>query len=103
MIKKNELFIFSSGEYSDYEVFTVCRALKNIDVDKMKDEYLKLYSLEDYGFSEYRFMNWIINVKHLVEELDFKEWFLGTFNNCDSMNLKKWDRSYRQDPGWRIK
>ena len=72
-IPKGALFIISTGEYSDYSVQTICRALVEIDYDILMTEFLA--SIDWYpGESEY--INWLINTKHIAKELDYFEFHI---------------------------
>ena len=91
IIKKGELFMFSEGNYSDYQINAVCRAKKNIDIEAAKQEYFELYPKqeEDYAFEPYRFIKWIIVDKDLAEEIiQYKEWYLGEYSADFSLEDK---------------
>jgi len=84
-IKKNEMFLFSAGSYSNYEVITICKAKTDIDIELLKKEYLKNNpdEEEDYCFKQYKFVKWIIVDKKLAEEIRYKEWHLGSYAIAD--------------------
>ena len=83
-IKKGEIFLFSNGEYSDYEIVTICKAKNDIDIETLKEEYIKNNpdEKEDY-FEYYKFVKWIIVDKRLADEIEYKEWYLGEYGIAD--------------------
>jgi hypothetical protein len=85
MIKKGSLFIITSGEYSDYELVTICKALCDIDVQGAKAEYLQAYPEqgEDYKFRYGKFVTWLINEKRIAKELDYFEWHTDDYGIVD--------------------
>jgi len=77
MIEKGNLFIFTSGEYSDYQVVTLCKAAEDIDMEETMKEYYALFPDErDNYLRNNVFINWAINTKKIAEELDYAEWHL---------------------------
>jgi len=81
VIPKDSQFLISAGEYSDFQVFTVCRALEDLDVDALKEKYLSTFpkEREPYAFDYYRFLSWLLLFENLVLELDHIEWYLGSY------------------------
>ena len=82
VIKKGELFILTSGEYSDYDLMAVCRADEDIDIEALGDEYLQSRPEERkrYHFGQYRFAKWLLVDKRVITEVPYKEWHTGSYS-----------------------
>jgi hypothetical protein len=82
IIPKDALFTITSGEYSDYGVQCICRALADIAVDSARDEYLTLFpeQKKDYEFKRSVFINWLINTKKLAAEIPFFEFHIDSYS-----------------------
>lgn len=85
IIKKRKVFVVTRGIYSDYELYLVCRALVDIDIDGLKEEYFQEYpkQKEEYEFSFERFVAWLIINKKVCEELDYYEWHVGSYSKAN--------------------
>ena len=82
VIPKGAMFMIATGEYSDYSIQCLCRAIFDIAIDVIRDEYLILFpeQKEEYEFNSSVFMNWFINTKKLAEEIPFFEFHLETYS-----------------------
>jgi hypothetical protein len=82
IIKTGELFLMTTGEYSDYEVKVLCRANTNINTRAVVDEYLADHpeQARDYGFEDFAFVNWIINETRKADEVTVWEWHFSAYN-----------------------
>jgi hypothetical protein len=89
-IPKGYIFYFSSGEYSDYNVPGVFRALKEINPDYFLERYLSEFpeQREEYSFERYQFINWLLN-QDLIESIDHLEWHLDNYSNSSEMDVDK--------------
>ena len=88
MIKKGKFILISSGAYSDYGVIIIARTLIDIDIPALEKEYKKL-NLK----SMYRFVNWLIFEKNVIEEVDYIEIHLGDYD--------EFKPTIDDDPGYR--
>jgi hypothetical protein len=80
IIKRGEIVLLTSGEYSDYDVKALARATADIDVDYIKREYLSQFPDErDYKFRAYHFIEWLIERK-MIDKLKYHEFYLGDDN-----------------------
>lgn len=84
IISKGTTFLLSKGEYSNYDILTICRADADIDTDVCLGEYLKLHpeQVEGYGFRFFTFAKWLIADKKLVTELEYAEWHMGGYSTA---------------------
>jgi len=79
-IKKGELIVLTSGEYSDFIVETVCIAVDDLDLNKLEIEFLETHTKEGCNHEE-DFIKWIVVDKRLVVELPYKEVNVGTYGD----------------------
>jgi hypothetical protein len=81
-IPKGRIFIISTGEYSDYDVQTIFQAKEDLDAAELSQEYLKLFPTEAvlYSLCFTKFIHWLMNIKAVVEEIDYSEWHLGDYS-----------------------
>jgi len=93
VIERGSLFVLSSGEYSDYQIYAVCRAKCDIDLEALEDEYLASHPEQRrrYGISFYEFISWLIAQKQVAEELDYQEWYLGAYGLESELTRPKWN------------
>ena len=91
------MFIFSNGEYSDYEVCTLCRATEDINIKIVKRQYFAKFpnDKENYCFSHDAFMKWLIVDKKLAEELDYTNFHLGSYGEAD-FELRHLQNEYKK-------
>lgn len=88
MIEKGQIFLLSSGQYSDYSVETVCRAIADFDMGEITREYRAEYPDEE------RYNNleaFLINVKKVAEEIDFIEIHRDFWEGEITVQKKGWD------------
>jgi len=73
------IFIITDGDWSDYTIHVLCKALKKINILDIQREYLAKYpkQKEDYEFNISQFIAWLVNDMHYAEEIDFEELWLG--------------------------
>ena len=84
-VVKGDLIIMTSGDYSDYVIDILCRALADFDIEEMRQEYLVLFPEEAvrYKFSDVHFKKWLIVDKRLLEELQAREWNFDSYDGAD--------------------
>lgn len=72
-IKQGEIILLTDGEYSDYEVNTLCKATKDIDVMALRLEYLELFpkEVEPYSFKVSHFLKWLVVDKCVADEIKY--------------------------------
>lgn len=89
IIKKDTLFIVTSGVYSNYEVVTLCKARQDIDMDSLRTEYLKMYPEEakEYLFEEFKFTKWLLVDVNIAEELTYAELHLTDYSTVNEMDV----------------
>ena len=83
-IPKGMLFTVTSGEYSDYQVHGVFRALEEINADELKAQWIAMDKSrgEPYHFNDTGFIAWIAK-SGLLEPVDSLEFFVGAYNMGD--------------------
>lgn len=77
ILKKGSLVMPTYGEYSDYQVHSICRVTCDFDIDEVAEEYKRVHPEQwsKYGFYQHdKFIDWVITEKQLLEELDYFEW-----------------------------
>lgn len=94
IIKKGELFILTEGEYSDYQIITLCRALTDLNTANLLNEFtgeerkIGPLKINPYEYWERprdsNFPNWIMNVKKVAEEVPLTEWHYETYNEMSA-------------------
>lgn len=78
-IPKGKIFIGSAGEYSDYGVIFICRALKDIYVDNIRKEFLDNEKMDKYGYYNiYQFCNWLV-INGYAEEYEYDELHIDNY------------------------
>ena len=89
-IPKGALFLISTGEYSDYSIDGVFRALDIIDTKSLRDEYLLLHpeQRQTYQFDDREFLAWLAR-KELLEPINTWEWHLSEYHCVEEMEVKK--------------
>lgn len=85
-IPKGSIITTTVGEYSDYGVVAVVRALQDLNPKELRDRYLAEFPEENdpYAFEEYKFQNWL-NKHGYVEELNHFKWHFGAYGHADKM------------------
>lgn len=91
-IQSGALLTVTTGEYSDYCVRGVFRALTDIDAGKVRGEYLsgRPEQREANSFDGDGFLSFIA-AKGLIEPVDCFEWHLCDYGNSDEMEVWKFD------------
>ena len=76
IIEEGEIFILTTGQYSDYTLLAPCRANQDIDIESLGTEYAQLRRKQGKSWwgSIYGFVKWIVVDKKLADELPFREW-----------------------------
>lgn len=69
--KKGELIIITHGEYDDYEIKNICKALVDFDAQ----EILKVW-IEEQGRYAVNFDAWLI-LNKFIERVDGRELYIG--------------------------
>ena len=78
VIKKGQVVVFTSGDYSDYTIEAIGKAVSTFDEKAVLKEYFQIHPEHHglYEFNSYAFENWLMNEARLVEEIDYQEWNL---------------------------
>jgi hypothetical protein len=108
VINKGERIVFSYGDYSDYMVLAVVDAAETFDIDFCRKEFMTWQAeknLDEYGFSEYQFLSWLVVVRGLLVEasVNWKEWHLGDYyeSSKNGQDLSLWrDAEHSWDSAW---
>ena len=79
-ISKGDLVVLTSGEYSDYELFTLCRANCDLDLDRLTREFAPDEKLGRWDV-HCGFVKWLVVDKAVLTELDYREWWVGVRYN----------------------
>ena len=84
-ITKGELLTLATGEYSDYSVRGVFRALSDFDPQEQIAKFISENPQDDgdnyYDLSE--FIGWVAR-SGLLEPVDSREWHIGSYGRFDS-------------------
>jgi hypothetical protein len=85
LLKKGEITLITSGEYSDYGVQTVVRALEDFHILEMRDEYLSGHREQSgrYDADHQQFVQWLVNERKCVEEVEHREWHIGSYSTLE--------------------
>ena len=88
VIPAGSTFTVSTGEYSDYSVHGVFRALKEIDPKKLADDWLERYPNEAEGdsFNESKFLGEAFRAG-LFEHVPSFEWHLCDYSEISEMDV----------------
>jgi hypothetical protein len=86
VIPAGSLLTISVGAYSDYTVYGVFRALKDIDAEDIRDRWLtnNPQQGENYHFDESEFLGWVTR-EGFLEPIESFEWHLADYSNCSEM------------------
>jgi hypothetical protein len=87
-IPAGAVFTISTGCYSDYSVSGVFRAVRDIDTETLKEEWLKKYPAqrERYHFDDCAFLADVFR-RGLFEPVSRWEWHLTDYSDADEMRL----------------
>jgi hypothetical protein len=88
VIPAGSTFTVSTGEYSDYSVHGVFRALKDIDPDKLLAGYLEKHpdEAENYAFNESKFLGEAFR-SGLFEHVPSFDWHLCDYSRVSEMEV----------------
>ena len=91
-IIKGETLIVSSGEYSDYMVHGLFKALQDFEPEEFLKEYLELNpeEKERYQFEERKFVAFMSS-KGVIEDMPNCEFHLGSYGISEDINLSEHD------------
>lgn len=76
IIKEGTLFVFTSGSYSDYQMYTACVALRDINVK----EEIDLFSKSAIKARTYSLMNWVVNIRKAAKEIQLVDWWMNDYD-----------------------
>lgn len=81
-MKKGELFIVTTGEYSDYGIAAKFEALQQFSADAELAQWVKDHpeSSEKYHFNSTKFLQWL-ETRGLVKEATIREWHLESYSS----------------------
>lgn len=84
-IEKGETVLLSTGEYSDYSVKALCLALETFNTEDVIKEYLAINPDETdrYSADFFKFINWLVNERKVLEEIKHREWHLGDYSSFE--------------------
>lgn len=87
-IPAGTFFTATSGEYSDYSVSGVFRALLLLNPGELRDAYLAEHPEQKglYQFRESEFLAWLIR-KDLIEAIPCMEWHLCDYRDINEMQV----------------
>lgn len=90
IIKSGALFTVSTGEYSDYSVAGVFRALRDIRPFDLRDQWLEDHPAqrERYAFDYGAFFAWVTRQGY-CEAVESQEWHLADYSCSDEMTLTR--------------
>jgi hypothetical protein len=89
-IPAGAIFTVTSGEYSDYYIVGVFRALREIEPNILLKQWLTNHpeQQEDYNFEEKEFLAWITQNGYL-EVVDCYNWKLESYSSASFMSVSK--------------
>lgn len=83
LISMNTMFYLSTGEYSDYSIGGIFYALKDLNTDALKKEFIRTRKEEEeyssntyYWFDSHAFGAWLVKENYAIS-VDVTEWWLG--------------------------
>lgn len=87
-VNKGTILMLSTGEYSDYGIQTLSKAIKDFDIREVSEEYLSENEGQrgSYSCDFYKFTQWLIEKKY-IETVEYKEWHLGDYGSFSLMSL----------------
>ena len=90
IIPAGAYFTVSTGVYSDYYVSGIFRALKDIDANVLRSQWLKDHpdNVAGYRFDEIAFLAWVVR-EGLLEPVPSFEWHLCDYSRASEMRV--WD------------
>ncbi len=104
IIKKDDIFLVTIGEYSSYYVQTMLKAKTDVNIEELKKDFDKLWQdkFKDrddiWRFNVYtEFLRFLVVNKDLFDELQYKELYLGGYNEIDPQYKSKVLGHYRQE------
>ena len=99
VIPAGSLLTVSTGEYSDYSVWGVFRALKDIDAQALREQWLADHPEQTapYQFNEYKFFAWVAS-QGVVEAVPSAVWHLGDYGRAEEMAVELGDIAPPQEP-----
>jgi hypothetical protein len=92
-IKTGQTVIVSEGEWSDYSILFIVRALVDVDVIALKEEWLSLHpeQREEYHFESYQFFAWVMSQGIFTPvSVDWLEWHIASYGNLEFEDLHIW-------------
>lgn len=89
-IPEGATFTITTGEYSDYCVQGVFKAIYDINPQTLLDEYLNANpkQRENYSFDDRQFLAFV-SAKGLIEQVECFEWHLCDYGKCGEMQVSK--------------
>lgn len=88
--KAGELILLSSGDYSDYGICGIFRALVDMDIGALATEYYEQCPMK--SASESGFAGWLIKLGH-IEDVDYDEVHCGWGFQPDHIRLHSHTRA----------
>lgn len=90
-IPKGALFTVTTGEYSDYCVQGVFRALKEIDAEALRAKWLRHYPEQavDYRFDDAAFLADMAR-KGLIEDVESWEFHISSYSKASEMYVAEY-------------
>lgn len=92
IIPAGSLLTVSTGEYSDYSVHGVFRAVKDIDASQLLDEWIAAHPEEEESYC-FEYGNFLADVvrQGLLEPIESWEWHLADYFRHTEMSVAKQD------------
>jgi hypothetical protein len=99
-IPAGSFFTVTTGEYSDYSVHGVFRALQDIDPRALSKRYLSEHpdQAKEYHFEESQFLGWLAR-EGVIETVDSYEWHLSNYSTIEmtvSNEISEINPAYRE-------
>lgn len=92
VIPAGSLLTVSTGSYSDYYVWGVFRALKDIDAQALREQWLVDHPEQTapYRFNADEFFAWVAK-DGIVEAVPSADWHLGDYGRAEEMAVELGD------------
>jgi hypothetical protein len=93
-IPAGALFTITTGDYSDYSIHGVFRALREINADALQETWLTNHPEQrvHYNFREDEFLAWIAREGYM-EAVNCFEWHLCDYSSVGEMTVRKIEES----------
>lgn len=93
IIPVNVIFPITAGEFDDYRIIGIFKALQDLDVEFIRQNWLKRYPDSNNYFDHYEFLKTAIK-DGLIEPIEMYNFHLHNYSDISEMEIlyyKKWE------------